>query len=120
VWIVASLSAYTQSVMARSIGWTAATVVSIPLVLALLQVIVVAGGLIVLPAPGSDHTRLNGAALITGFTALSVWIASTTLWSRYVAMLFLLVVVVNAVAAVVIRVLGKQVDAADRARGVPE
>lgn len=118
VWLVASLSAYTQSLMVRPIGWIAATLLSVPIVLALLQVIVVAGGFVVLPAPGRDHTPFNGALLMTAFAALSAWIASTSLWSRYVGMLFLIIVATNAAAAVVIRLLGAQVAAADRARGV--
>ena len=118
-WVVASLSAYMQSVMVRPIGWIAATLLSVPIVMALLQIIVVVGGLIVLPAPGGDHTRFNGALLMTGFSGISAWMASTSLWSRYVGMLFLIIVAMNAVAAIALRVLGKQVAAADRERGVP-
>jgi len=119
-WLVASLSAYTQSLMVRPVGWIAATLLSVPIVLASLQIIVVAGGFVVLPAPGSDHTPFNGALLMTVFAALSAWIASTSLWSRHIGMLFLIIVAINATAAVVIRLLGKQVAAADRARGVPD
>ena len=116
-WIVITLSAYTQSLLARPIGWVAAAIIAVPVVMALMQVMIIAA-FIVLPAPASDHTRLNGAVLMTGFAALSAWIATTSLWSRYVGMLFLAILAVNGVAAVATRLLRAKIAAADRARGV--
>ncbi|HVS32787.1 MAG TPA: hypothetical protein VMS98_15190 [Thermoanaerobaculia bacterium] len=120
IWVVASLTAYAASLLAAPLGWIAAAIVALPAVLVLCQAAIVAGGLFVLPAIRHDHTRLNSVLLMTSLVAVSAWIASTTLWSRYVGMLFIAIVALNAIAAVPARLLRARMAAADRARGVTD
>lgn len=125
IWVVTSLSAYAASVLALLIGPAGAAIVAVPLAITFCQVAIVLSGLVLVPlarlvvrSDSADNTELNSALLMGSFALLSLWIASTKLWSRYVGMLFIALLVVNALAAIAVRLMSRKIAEANRARGV--
>ena len=117
ICLVASFSLYAYGAM-RIVGtpaW-AAVLVALPAAILALHVIVVGTGLLfVATLSTQNHIRILTALLMAVTILLSAWIATTAHWTRYVGRLAIAGVLLNALAAVVMRLLTPQVEALERA-----
>ena len=117
IWFVVSFSLYAFGLMriAGTPPWVA-VLLALPAAIVVLQVIVVGTGFLsVATLRGQNHIRLVTAVLMSATILLSAWIATTAHWTRHVGRLAIAGVIVNTVAAVIMRLLTPQVDALERA-----
>ena len=117
IWFVVSFSLYAFGLMriAGTPPWVA-MLLALPAAIVVLQVIVVGtGALSVAALPDQNHIRLVTAVLMSATILLSAWMATTAHWTRHVGRFALAGLVVNTIAAVIMRLLTPQVEALERA-----
>jgi hypothetical protein len=119
--LVVSAAAYAAVLLTPALGTIAAALVSLPLVMVVIQVAFVGFGLLFTALFRREDKRpIMSAFVMTLMFVASLWALSTDSWARYIAVALFTGAALNVVAAAILWICREQVQAVNRARGVPE
>lgn len=114
-WVLLTLTAYVVATLSRWWPLPVALVAAFPAALLLIQLSITTVGLVLIRR--ENNLRVNSIVLMAGMTAAAAYFARTQSWVRFVAWQFLIVLALNAIAAIVVLLLRDTIADAESSMG---